>query len=373
MTDAARGTRSPARVPHHSRRRAVLAVPLIALLGALALAFRAMPVEGESLGAFLANPAVWGARFVPAMGSIADLWVRTTLTGLASGALVFLMGSGLTLIWAMSGLVGAGRRQLIGVLLFTGLCIGALATGPGTHLDPALGLGAVLAAVWVALSVTGAPGLGLGQVSVARLHDRRVTQILMTCAAVLVVRVGVLLVWGGAPVGVDRPEALTGSVLIAGLPLQTLHVLGAALAITVLGVFWLGLSHTRTGLVLRAGVRNAEVTGAMGYRSGGLAIGAGLAGLGLVTLGSTLWAFDAGALDARVATELMVMVFGAILLGGMGSIAGCFVGGLCVGLIHSLGAIFVPDMTGVPVICLVLIGLLVRPAGLFGRPVRPEP
>ena len=125
------------------------------------------------------------------------------------------------------------------------------------------------------------------------------------------------------------------------------------------------LNRTKIGLLIRAGVENREMVEALGYRIRRLFLGVFMAGSALAGLGGVMWALYREQVHASMGDELMVLIFIVIIIGGLGSIGGCFIGALLVALIANYGGFLVPKLALVSNILLMVAVLLWRPRGLY--------
>lgn len=299
-----------------------------------------------------------------------NLLILQGLNGLQFGVLLFLVAAGLTLIFGVMDVINLahGAQYMVGAYLaaaFTGLA--------GNFL-----LGLVLA-VPVALAF----GLALEWLVIRRLYDRsHLDQVLVTFGLMLMLNEGVRILWGSAPISVDLPEALSGSIPVWGTlryPVYRLAILGAGLGVA-LGLWWM-IHRTRLGMLLRAGASNRAMVSALGTDINRLfllvfgagAMLAGFAGAMMVPVISA---------EPDMGDTVLILTFVVIVIGGIGSIRGAFVAALLVGLVDTLGRSFgpillrslmEPDMasqtgrTLAPMLIYILMAaiLAVRPAGLF--------
>lgn len=299
-----------------------------------------------------------------------NLLILQGLNGLQFGVLLFLVAAGLTLIFGVMDVINLahGAQYMVGAYLaaaFTGLA--------GNFL-----LGLVLA-VPVALAF----GLVLEWLVIRRLYDRsHLDQVLVTFGLMLMLNEGVRILWGSAPISVDLPEALSGSIPVWGTlryPVYRLAILGAGLGVA-LGLWWM-IHRTRLGMLLRAGASNRAMVSALGTDINRLfllvfgagAMLAGFAGAMMVPVISA---------EPDMGDTVLILTFVVIVIGGIGSIRGAFVAALLVGLVDTLGrgfgpillrSLMEPDMasqtgrTLAPMLIYILMAaiLAVRPAGLF--------
>jgi branched-chain amino acid transport system permease protein len=135
----------------------------------------------------------------------------------------------------------------------------------------------------------------------------------------------------------------------------------------VFGTMFLVLNRTKIGLLIRAGVENREMVEAMGYRIRRLFVAVFAAGSALAGLGGVMWGLYKETLSSAMGGETMVMVFIVIIIGGLGSIGGCFIGALLMALVANYAGFLAPKVALVSNILLMIGILLWRPAGLYSK------
>jgi branched-chain amino acid transport system permease protein len=293
-----------------------------------------------------------------------------TLNGLQLGILLFLIAAGLTLTFGVMDFVNLAH----GVQYMVGAYLAAMFAGV---------TGGFWGALVLTLPTALAFGLTLEFVVFRRLYDRdHLSQILATFGVILFVNQAVKTIWGAAPLSVPLPDALSGGVtLMTGLiyPVYRIALIGVGLA-TALGLYLL-ISHTRVGMLVRAGATNAAMVSALGVD---------IRRLFMVVFGfGAMLAGFAGALVAPILSvepgmgdNLLILAFVVIVIGGIGSIRGAFLAALMVGLIDIMGRAFGPqalrlvlapaaaNQTGralAPMLIYILMAtvLFLRPSGMF--------
>ena len=138
-----------------------------------------------------------------------------------------------------------------------------------------------------------------------------------------------------------------------------------AVGLVVFVAQMLVLNRTKIGLLIRAGVENREMVEALGYRIDRLFVGVFMAGSALAGLGGVLWALYRGQAHASMGGELLVLVFIVIIIGGLGSVGGCFIGAILVALIANYAGFLAPKLALVSNILAMVVVLLWRPRGLY--------
>jgi branched-chain amino acid transport system permease protein len=293
------------------------------------------------------------------------------LNGLQAGVMLFLMAAGLTLIFGVMGLINLAHGSLYMVGAFAAAWVAGATGSFGLALLAALA-GAAVAGVLIEMLV------------IRRLYGAaHLDQVLATFALILVFSEGTRFVFGSFPLFLDVPAALSGPVTLPGgiqYPLYRLTLIGAGLVVALF-LWWL-TARTRIGIQIRAGENDREMIAALGVDISKLytlvfALGAALAGLAGAFVGAIQ------SVQVGMGEPVLILAFVVIVIGGIGSIKGAFVGALLVGLTDTLGGIFLPEAlklfmapdaatrTGSALasmaIYIVMSAVLIwRPSGLFG-------
>ncbi|HXH81901.1 MAG TPA: branched-chain amino acid ABC transporter permease [Candidatus Tectomicrobia bacterium] len=284
-----------------------------------------------------------------------------SLSGLTAAMFLFLIASGLSLIFGVLRVLNFahGSFYMLGAYLAYQV-VQWLGTGPGMFWWAALG-----AAVGVAIL-----GGLVERVLLRHLYGREeLYQLLFTYALVLIISDAAKVLWGTGQLSVSRPPGLTGGVRVLGtiVPYYNLFILllGPAIAL----VFWLVLTRTRAGRLIRAAALDREMLGALGVNvsrlyTGVFVLGSFLAGLGgaLVTPVKTI--------VPGMDVEIIVEAFIVVVIGGLGSFWGTFLGALIYGQVLSFGILIFPRFSIFSVFALMAVVLILRPWGLLGRPLK---
>ncbi|MCG6859211.1 MAG: branched-chain amino acid ABC transporter permease [Salaquimonas sp.] len=300
------------------------------------------------------------------------LIAEQVLNGLQLGVMLFLMASGLTLVFGVMGLINLAHGSLYMVGAFACAAV-AKATGSFWLGLAASLIGAAAAGALVEIAV------------IRRLYDRdHLDQVLATFALILVFSEATRWYFGSQPLYLSVPPLLAGPVMLPGgieYPLYRLALIVAGLVVAA-GLFVL-IAKTRLGIRIRAGESDREMIAALGVDIAGLytivfALGAALAGLAGALVG-TIQSVQVG-----MGEPVLILAFVVIVIGGIGSIKGALVGALLVGLTDTLGRFLLPiafssfmdasSATSVGsalasmAIYVLMAGVLVfRPSGLFGQ------
>jgi branched-chain amino acid transport system permease protein len=282
------------------------------------------------------------------------------LGGLTAAMFLFLIASGLSLIFGILRILNFahGSFYMIGAYLAWQL---VHILGPAT--------GSFWFAVFASALAVALLGALIERFLLSRLYGREeLYQLLFTYAVVLVLADAAKMVWGTQQLSVSRPPSLAGSTTLFGaiIPHYNLLImlLGPALALTI----WLVLHRTNIGRLVRAAALDREMLGALGGNVGRIYTTAFAAGSFLAGL--------AGALVTPIKTvvpgmdvEIIVEAFIVIVIGGLGSLWGTFIGALIYGQFLSFGILIFPRFSIFAVYALMAIILIVRPWGLFGKPL----
>jgi len=309
---------------------------------------------------------------VPVIGLLAlplvpstPTWVTLTVAGLAMGMMIFIMASGLTLVFGLMDVMNFAHGAFISVGAYAGASV-LLAMKPAMQSQSFAGnLGAIVPAVLAAMALAGALGWFFERVVVRPVYGDHLKQILVTMGGLIVCEQLIHVVWGPDLIALPRPATLTGSFLIGDAAIERYRMLAVVVGLAVFAAMWLVLNRTRIGLLIRAGVENREMVESLGYRIRRLFVGVFVAGSALAGLGGVMWAMYQESLTAGMGMQVMVVIFIVIIIGGLGSVGGCFVGALLVGLLANYIGYVAPKLAlGSNILLMVLI-LLWRPRGLY--------
>ena len=309
---------------------------------------------------------------VPVIGLLAlplvpstPTWVTLTVAGLAMGMMIFIMASGLTLVFGLMDVMNFAHGAFISVGAYAGASV-LLAMKPAMQSQSFAGnLGAIVPAVLAAMALAGALGWFFERVVVRPVYGDHLKQILVTMGGLIVCEQLIHVVWGPDLIALPRPATLTGSFLIGDAAIERYRMLAVVVGLAVFAALWLVLNRTRIGLLIRAGVENREMVESLGYRIRRLFVGVFVAGSALAGLGGVMWAMYQESLTAGMGMQVMVVIFIVIIIGGLGSVGGCFVGALLVGLLANYIGYVAPKLAlGSNILLMVLI-LLWRPRGLY--------
>ena len=282
------------------------------------------------------------------------LFVLQLLNGLLDGVYYLLIALGLSLIFALGGVVNLAHGALFAVGAYLTLV-----------LSPHIGFGGSFIVAPVAVGLIG--------VLMERFLFRRfyrsdpILSLLVTFGLAMVIEQGLRMVFGAAPLSYSIPQYLRGQVFLGSFVYSQYRLFLIAVAVACVAALWLLLSRTSFGRVVRAGVQNPDMVGALGislppYMAAVAAIGIGLAGLAGVLLAPIY------SVHPAMGAEIITPAFVVVVIGGLGSFWGVVAAALLVGLVKGamVGLGFSAFSTAA-IYALMLLVLLFRPRGLFGE------
>ncbi|HYM02890.1 MAG TPA: branched-chain amino acid ABC transporter permease [Stellaceae bacterium] len=292
-------------------------------------------------------------------------WLTLTVAGAAMGMMLFLMASGLTLIFGLMGVLNFAHGAFITLGAYIAVTV-IPRLGSWTGADSWLiNLAALAVALIVAVIVNGGFGFVFERVIIRRVYGEHLRQILITVGGLIIAEQLFVVVWGPDALPLPKPTSFRGSVIIAGAAIEKYRLVAVVLGLAVYAALHVVLNRTRVGLLVRAGVENREMVEALGYRIKRLFVGVFVAGTALAGVGGVMWALYQEQVNRAIGGDMTILVFIILIIGGLGSIGGCFVGAILVGLMANYVGFLAPKLAlGSNILLMVLI-LLWRPRGLF--------
>lgn len=291
-------------------------------------------------------------------------WATLTVAGLAMGMMIFLMASGLSLVFGLMDVLNFGHSAFVTFGAFIAATVLAWLSGWNRADSWVLNIVALL----MAIGAAGLFGLVAGwlfeRVIVKPVYKDHLRQILITTGALIVAEELVMAIWGGSPVNVPRPAFLEGALVFGDVSIETYRVFAFALGVVVYLALHFTLNRTRLGLLVRAGVENREMVEALGFKVDRLFIAVFMAGSALAAMGGAMWAGYQTLISPDLGSEMLVLVFIVVIIGGLGSIEGSLIGALLVGLTNNYVAFLMPKMALATNMLLMMAILLWRPYGL---------
>ncbi len=301
------------------------------------------------------------------------LLLEQVLNGVQLGVMLFLMAAGLTLVFGIMDMINLAHGSFY--------MIGAYLTATFAGLFDSFVL-----ALLVALPLAALVGLTVEIVALRTLYRRdHLDQVLATFGLILFFNELVRIIWGPVPIFLDPPGFLSGTVeILPGAPYPAFRLAIIVVGIAVAVFLWALIGRTRIGMLIRAGASNREMVGALGVNVALLyslvfALGAALAALAGAMAGPIL------AVQVGMGEQILILTFVVIVIGGIGSIRGAFIGALLVGLVDTFGRVLLPgafklfldpstadgvgaSLSSMSIYIVMAAVLFFRPRGLFPAP-----
>lgn len=281
-----------------------------------------------------------------------SLWLNLVLNGISLGMLLFLIASGLSMIFGLMNVLNLAHGSVFMWGTYVGLTFYRLSDSFVVALLAGTAAGALL-------------GVVIERLFFRPLYSRPVLQILLSVGLIFILDEGVRAIWGLSLNIFPMPPALIGSAEILGRSLAHYKIFVIVLGLAVLGSAHMYLGHSRLGMVIRGAVENRRLIQTLGYDVDRIftqvfAAGSALAALGGVAAGPMLGAHPALGMQYLISAAVVVVI------GGIGSFGGTAIGALLVGLSQSLMGYYMPQAAIVVNLGLMVLVLLLRPQGLFG-------
>lgn len=309
-------------------------------------------------------PIAVALLMIPLIGSTSS-WLTLTAASLAMGMMIFIMASGLTLVFGLMDVLNFGHGAFIAV----GAYVATLVLAPFAASIQAdslwINLAVLAPAALLSMAVSGALGLVVERVLILPVYGQHLKQILMTTGGLIVAEQTLYALWGPQIIPMPLPTSLRGSFILGDVAIAKYRVLAMLIGLAVFIAIQLVLNRTKLGLLIRAGVENREMVEALGYRIRRLFLGVFMTGSALAGLGGVMWALYREQVHASMSDDLTVLIFIVVIIGGLGSIGGCFIGAILVAMVANYGGFLVPKLALVSNILLMVAILMWRPRGLY--------
>lgn len=284
-------------------------------------------------------------------------FIAQLLTGMANAAALFLVASGLSLIFGVTRIVNFAHGSFYMLGAFVGYSImqvlpGAIGFWASVLLAGlVVGLIGVIVEVFVLRPVYKAPEL---------------FQLVATFGVILVIQDLALMVWGAEDLLGPRAPGLRGVVRIVGEPVPKYDLALIAITPFVLFALWYLITRTRVGILVRAATQDREMAAALGVNQAWLFTGVFFLGTALAGLGGAIQLPKGGA-DLLMDFNILTAIFVVVVIGGMGSLPGAYVAAVLISVINVFGVTYLPQSTLVLTFVVMVVVLMVKPYGLFGR------
>ena len=301
---------------------------------------------------------------LPLIGS-GSTWLTLTVAGLAMGMIIFIIASGLTLVFGLMDVLNFGHGLFIALGAFVATSVlGAMGDWTGSD-QLWRNLVAVFPAMVVAMAVAAAVGLAFERFIVRPVYGQHLKQILITMGGMIIGEELIKVVWGPLQIPLPLPEAMRGAVYLGDAAVEKYRLIAVVVGLAVfVGQIWV-LSRTKIGLLIRAGVQDREMVESLGYRIRRLFVGVFVMGSALAGLGGVMWGLYQQTVVPQIGAQVNVLIFIVIIIGGLGSTAGALIGALLVGLMANYTGFLAPKVALFSNIALMAAILLWRPQGVY--------
>ena len=288
--------------------------------------------------------------------------VVQALSGLASASSLFIIASGLTLVFGVTRIVNFahGSFYMLGAYMAVTIVPWLLEIERSPWL--------FFTGVLISAAVVGVLGVAMELLLLRRIYKvPELFQLLATFGVVLMVQDAVLKIWGPVDITGPRAPGLRHGIEIMGQRFPAYELFLIFIGPAVLGLLWLLMHRTRFGILIRAATRDREMVGALGVNQAMLFTGTLFLGAFLAGLGGALQIPRVSA-SAQMDLSIITEVFVVTVIGGMGSVTGAFLAAVLIGQLQAFGVLVFPKITLVLVFLLMAVVLVVKPWGLLGKP-----
>lgn len=332
---------------------------LVVVTGFLAIAYHSglSPTGAEGMAFSVGDALTSGA------GS----WTQMTINGLAMGLLIFIMASGMTLTFGLMGVLNLGHSAFItiGAYVLMTFMVSDWGRGLSGAESVVANVGLLALVVLVALVIAGVVGLLFERLIVKPVYDNHLKQILVTVGGGIIITQLIIAISGPNEVQLNQPATLSGSFIVGPVVVEIFRLVAVLVG---LAIFWGMLrliNHTKVGILIRAGVQSTEMVEAMGYRIKMLFIAVFMAGSALAAVGGVFWGLYDTLIHPEIGGLRLFQIIIVIIIGGLGSITGCFFGALLLGLLSNYVGFVAPEVAEFSSIALMVAVLMWRPQGLI--------
>ncbi len=308
--------------------------------------------------------AVLALVALPLIGSV-PTWATLTVAGLAMGMIVFIIASGLTLVFGLMDVLNFGHGVFIAFGAFVAMSVLAPLGAWTESASLAANLGAIGLAMLAAMAVAAAIGVVFERLIVRPVYGNHLKQVLITMGGMIIGEELIKVIWGPQQIPLPLPAALRGAYLVGDAAIEKYRLLAVVVGLAVFLALLFVLERTKIGLLIRAGVQDREMVESLGYRIRQLFVGVFVVGSALAGLGGVMWGLYQQSVVPQMGAQVNILIFIVIIIGGLGSAGGCFVGALLVGLMANYTGFLAPKVALFSNILLMVAILLWRPQGLY--------
>jgi len=285
-------------------------------------------------------------------------FIAQILTGLANAGALFMVASGLSLIFGVTRIVNFAHGSFYMLGAYVGYSLMQVLPGMVGFWTSILLAGVIVGLIGVIV-----------EICVLRPVYRapELFQLVATFGVILVIQDLTLMTWGAEDMMGPRAPGLTGVIRIMGEPVPKYDLALVAITPFVALALWFLITQTRVGVLVRAATQDREMVGALGVNQSWLFTGVFFLGCALAGLGGALQLPKGGA-DLLMDFNILTAVFVVVVIGGMGSLPGAYLAAVLISVLGVFGVTYMPQSTLVLIFVIMVLVLMIRPYGLFGRP-----
>jgi len=311
-----------------------------------------------------------GILFIPLIWIKWTPYLVLTTAGLAFGMFLFMVASGMTIIFGLMDILNLAHGALFAIGAYLGgYQILNLLNTLGWVENGTVGqsMASLLAAISAGAVGGALVGLILERIILRRVYGDHLKQIMITIGVLYVITELIKILWKSTAEPVLVPLAFQGSFDVFDVVVGKFRIVAIVIGGAIFASIQLILNKTRLGLIIRAGVENREMVQVAGYNISGIFTTVFMAGAALAGMGGTMWCIFQQQVTPEIGLDNLIFALIVVIIGGMGSVTGSFLGAIIVGLSFNYVAFLWPKLAlGINILIMATI-LLIRPRGLMGR------
>ncbi|MDI9335917.1 MAG: branched-chain amino acid ABC transporter permease [Gammaproteobacteria bacterium] len=292
-------------------------------------------------------------------------WLTLTFAGFAMGLILYIMSSGLTMVFGLMDVLNFGQGIFISLGAYIAVSVTSLWVGLSVSNNLLANLLLIVSCILLAMLISSLVGFFFEKYLIRPVYGQHLKQILVTVGGLIIGEELFKIIWGPLQLPLELPSELRGLIYVYDIPMEKYRILAILVGgFILLGQFFL-LSKTKIGLLIRAGVENREMVESLGYNIRQLFMLVFSLACALAGLGGVLWGFYQQNVTPQMGSHLNILIFIIIIIGGLGSTTGTVIGALLVGLLSNYVGYLFPKIALFSNLLLLLLILLWRPRGLI--------
>ncbi|WP_336135190.1 branched-chain amino acid ABC transporter permease [Natronomonas amylolytica] len=290
------------------------------------------------------------------------------LNALFLAAVLFLLGTGLSIIYGMLNFLNLAHAAFLMLGAYVASTVVSQTVGiiGGSVGEVVLFAAFMVGMIVVVPAIVSAVGLGMEQVMFKPLYGLEDDyQLLATFGVILMMEDGMKFIWGGLPVSATEPSNILGSIDIVGSTYPVWPIFAIALTAVIAGVLYYFFEETRLGKITLAMAEDDEIVGVTGINTRRVHLQVYVIGIALAALGGALYLPNAS-VTTGMALQFVILAFAVLVIGGLGSLKGAIAASLLIGFMRAFSSYYVPQLELAIVFLLMAAVMLIKPTGMFG-------